>query len=231
MTSHSPDIATEAFFRDRNLLFTIAYEMLGSASDAEDVLQETWLRWVNVDIDQVRDYRAYLVRITTRQSLNLLRTQKRRREEYVRQIASRARKHVEERRPRLSATRSETRAALESFLHAVDTGDIQALLNVLSPDVMFVADGGGLKKAALKPLTGSMKLANAIVHALRKSGSVLQGSVTTINGGPALLMVLDGEVDGIMVGHVEDSKITGLYYVRNPEKLSWIDTQTSMTLQ
>jgi DNA-directed RNA polymerase specialized sigma24 family protein len=60
------DAATEAFLTHRNLLFTVAYEMLGSAADAEDVLQETWLRWVGVDLDTVQDQRAYLVRITTR---------------------------------------------------------------------------------------------------------------------------------------------------------------------
>ena len=62
------------FVAHRNLLFTVAYEMLGSAADAEDVLQETWLRWADVDLDEVRDPRAYLVRITTRLSLNRLRT-------------------------------------------------------------------------------------------------------------------------------------------------------------
>src|SRR5690348_12414155 len=78
-----PDRATEAFLAHRNLLFTVAYEMLGSAADAEDVLQETWLRWVGVDLDLVRDQRAYLLQITTRQSLTRMRTLGRRRETYV----------------------------------------------------------------------------------------------------------------------------------------------------
>src|SRR5262249_51429591 len=78
-----PDPATEAFVAHRNLLFTVAYEILGSAADAEDVLQEAWLRWSGVDLDGVRDQRAYLVRITTRQALNRLRTLGRRRESYV----------------------------------------------------------------------------------------------------------------------------------------------------
>ena len=75
--------ATDAFVAHRNLLFTVAYEMLGSAADAEDVLQETWLRWADVVLDEVRDPRAYLVRITTRLSLNRIRTLSRRRESYV----------------------------------------------------------------------------------------------------------------------------------------------------
>src|SRR2546422_6037965 len=77
------DPATEAFLAHRNLLFTVAYELLGSAADAEDVLQETWLRWVNVELGTVRDHRAYLVRITTRQALTRLRTLGRRKESYV----------------------------------------------------------------------------------------------------------------------------------------------------
>src|SRR4051812_21667453 len=77
------DSATEAFVTHRNLLFTVAYEMLGSAADAEDVLQETWLRWVGVDLGAVQDQRAYLVRITTRQALSRLRTLRRRKETYV----------------------------------------------------------------------------------------------------------------------------------------------------
>jgi RNA polymerase sigma-70 factor (ECF subfamily) len=74
---------TTAFVAHRNLLFTVAYEMLGSAADAEDVLQETWLQWMKVDVGEVRDERAYLVRITTRRSLDRLRTIRRRKEEYV----------------------------------------------------------------------------------------------------------------------------------------------------
>jgi RNA polymerase sigma-70 factor (ECF subfamily) len=83
MNDHPTGPATAAFLAHRNLLFTVAYELLGSAADAEDVLQETWQRWVHVDLAQVRDQRAYLVRITTRQSLNRLRAMKRRREAYV----------------------------------------------------------------------------------------------------------------------------------------------------
>ncbi|MCB5906151.1 RNA polymerase sigma-70 factor [Streptomyces pinistramenti] len=77
------DPATEVFVAHRNLLFTVAYEMLGSAADAEDVLQETWLRWAGADLPTVRDRRAYLVRITTRQALSRLRTLGRRKESYV----------------------------------------------------------------------------------------------------------------------------------------------------
>ncbi|MCX4870745.1 RNA polymerase sigma-70 factor [Streptomyces sp. NBC_00257] len=77
------DPATGAFIAHRSLLFTVAYEMLGSAADAEDVLQETWLRWAGVDLGTVQNQRAFLVRITTRQALSRLRTLGRRKESYV----------------------------------------------------------------------------------------------------------------------------------------------------
>ena len=73
----------DPFVAHRSLLFTVAYEMLGSAADAEDVLQESWLRWAAADRSQVRDPRAYLVRVVTRQALNRLRALSRSREEYV----------------------------------------------------------------------------------------------------------------------------------------------------
>jgi len=76
-------MSDDPFVEHRSLLFTVAYELLGSAADAEDVLQESWLRWDAVDKDEVRDPRAYLVRIVTRQSLNRLRTLQRQRETYV----------------------------------------------------------------------------------------------------------------------------------------------------
>ncbi|MFD4429285.1 sigma-70 family RNA polymerase sigma factor, partial [Nocardia sp. NPDC058497] len=215
------DSATEAFVAHRNLLFTVAYEMLGSAADAEDVLQETWLRWVDVDQAEIRDQRAYLVRITTRQSLTRLRTLGRRKETYVgpwlpepllttpdiaedveladsvsmammlvletlapveravfvlrevfdlaydeiaaavdktpaavRQIAHRARAHVAARRPRGVVSSAESKHALEAFGRAVETGDLQGLLDLLAPDIVLLADGGGVVKAVVRPIVG-----------------------------------------------------------------------------
>src|SRR5437667_1254939 len=76
-------MSEDAFVTHRSLLFTVAYEMLGSAADAEDVVQESWLRWADVDQSQVREPRVYLIRVVTRQALNQMRTLSRRREEYV----------------------------------------------------------------------------------------------------------------------------------------------------
>jgi RNA polymerase sigma-70 factor (TIGR02957 family) len=298
MSDHATDQATETFVAYRNLLFTVAYEMLGSAVDAEDVLQETWLRWVKVDLAQVRDQRAYLVRITTRQALNRLRTLRRRKEAYVgpwlpepmltapdvaddvelaesvslalmlvletlspteravfvlreafdvsydeiaaavdkspaavRQIVHRARQHVEARRPREVVSPSETRAVLESFRRAVEGGDIQALLDVLAPDVVLVADGGGVKQAALRPITGADKVVRLIFGGLGRTEGALTAGLTEINGTPALLLRLDGGVDGVLAVRIKDARITGIYYVRNPEKLSRVESETVLTLR
>ncbi|MFJ3883533.1 RNA polymerase sigma-70 factor [Streptomyces sp. NPDC090077] len=292
------DAATEAFTAHRNLLFTVAYEMLGSASDAEDVLQETWLRWVKVDLAQVEDRRAYLVRITTRQSLNRLRAMSRRKESYVgewlpeplltapdvaqdvelaesvsmammlvletlspteravfvlreafdvgydeiaaavdktpaavRQIAHRARKHVDARRPRQSVSASQTRAVMESFRRALDNGDLQGLLDVLAPDVVLVGDGGGIKQAALRPVTGADKVGRFIIGGVGKKADRFTITPTVVNGSPALLAHLDGELDGVMAFHVEDGRIAGIYFVRNPEKLGAVGAAAPITLR
>ncbi|MFB8116153.1 RNA polymerase sigma-70 factor [Streptomyces sp. NPDC055962] len=292
------DRATETFVAQRNLLFTVAYEMLGSAVDAEDVLQETWLRWVEVDLDQVRDQRAYLVRITTRQALNRLRTMSRRKESYVgpwlpepllttpdvaqdvelaesvsmavllvletlspteravfvlrevfdvgydeiaaaidktpaavRQIAHRARRHVDARRPRSVVTQRQTRAAVESFVRALEGGGLQELLDVLAPDVVYMGDGGGVKHAALRPIVGADKVARLLAGGLSRNTIPVTFDPTMVNGSPALALHLDGELDSILAVHVEDGRITGLYVVRNPEKLSRIASETPLTLR
>ncbi|WP_416978028.1 RNA polymerase sigma-70 factor [Streptomyces sp. T028] len=298
MNDHTADPATEAFVAHRNLLFTVAYEMLGSAADAEDVLQETWLRWVDADLEEVRDQRAYLVRITTRQALNRLRTLTRRKEAYVgpwlpepllttpdvaqdvelaesvsmalmlvletlspteravfvlrevfdvgydeiaaavdkspatvRQIAHRARRHVDARRPREVVSESRTRAALESFQHAVTTGDLQGFLDVLAPEVVLMSDGGGLKQAAPRPITGALKVARFIMGGTRRHETRLTSEFTMVNGSPALVLRLDGEIDGVVAIRLEDDRITGLYYVRNPEKLTRVDSENPLTLR
>ncbi len=248
MSDHA-DPATGAFVAHRNLLFTVAYEMLGSAADAEDVLQETWLRWVEVDLETVRDRRAYLIRITTRQSLNRLRTMNRRKEAYVdvsydeiaaavdrnpaavRQIAHRARQHVRTRRPRTTVPPGRARAALASFQRALETRDFQGLLDVLAPDLVLVADGGGVKRAALRPVAGADKVIRMLVGGLGRTEAAVTGDPTVVNGGPALLIRLDGELDGVLAIRVEDARITGLYYVRNPAKLTRMGSETPLTLR
>ena len=287
-----PDPATEAFLAHRNLLFTVAYEMLGSATDAEDVVQETWLRWAGVDLDAVQNQRAYLVRIATRQALSRLRTLARRKESYVgpwlpeplltapdvaedveladsvsmamllvletltpteravfvlhevfdlaydeiaeavdkspaavRQIGRRARIHVAARRPRGIVSPAETRTALEAFQRAVDTGDLQRLLDILAPDVVLLADGGGVVRAALEPIVG----AGNVAELLGRIAETVSPRPAHVNGFPALIFQLDNKVATVMAVRVEDGLITGLYAIRNPEKLSHMGRETTVS--
>jgi RNA polymerase sigma-70 factor, ECF subfamily len=289
------DPATEAFLAHRNLLFTVAYEMLGSAADAEDVLQETWLRWAGVDLGTVHDQRAYLVRITTRQALSRLRTLGRRKESYVgpwlpeplltapdvaedveladsvsmamllvmetltpaeravfvlrevfdvaydeiaeavgkspaavRQIAHRARAHVAARRPRGVVSPAETRDALEAFQRAAETGDLQRLLDILAPDVVFLGDGGGVVQAVPVPVVGAGRVARLLAVGLRRLPAAASLQPAQVNGYPALILRLDGEIDSVIAVRLDDGLVTGLYSVRNPEKLSHMEQETAL---
>ena len=289
------DPATEAFLAHRNLLFTVAYEMLGSAADAEDVLQETWLRWAGVDLDTVRDQRAYLVRITTRQALSRLRTLGRRKESYVgpwlpeplltapdvaedveladsvsmamllvletltpaeravfvlrevfdvaydeiaeavgksqaavRQIAHRARAHVAARRPRGVVSPAETRDALEAFQRAAETGDLQNLLDILAPDVVFLGDGGGVVQAVLAPIAGPARWPGCWPSGWAGSPRAASVQPAQVNGYPALVLRLNGEIDSVIAVRIDDGLITGLYAVRNPAKLSHMEQETAL---
>jgi RNA polymerase sigma-70 factor (TIGR02957 family) len=269
--------------------------MLGSAADAEDVLQETWLRWAGVDLDTVQDQRAYLVRITTRQALTRLRTLGRRKESYVgpwlpeplltapdvaedveladsvsiamllvletlgpteravfvlrevfdlaydeiaeavdkspaavRQIAHRARAHVAARRPRGVVSPAETRDALEAFQGAVETGDLQRLLDILAPDVVLLGDGGGVKQAVPRPVVGADKVARLLAAGLGRIAAAVSLQPAQVNGYPALVLRLDGELDAVVAVRIDDGLITGLYAVRNPEKLSHMERETAL---
>jgi len=125
----------------------------------------------------------------------------------------------------------ETKAALRSFQRAVETGDPQALLDVLSPEVVLVADGGGVRQAALRPVVGADKVVRLFFGGMSKTAGTLTAGPTIINGSPALLIRLDGAVDGVLAVHVESSRISSIYYVRNPEKLLRLESKTSLTLR
>ena len=287
-------MSEDAFARHRSLLFTVAYEMLGSAADAEDVVQETWLRWADVDHAVVRDPRAYLVRIVTRQALNRLRSVARRREEYVgewlpeplltspdvaadvelaesvsiamltvletlgpaeravfvlrevfdtpydeiaeavgkspaavRQIAHRARDHVAARRPRMPVSTTEQQEAVDRFLAAVRHGDLQNLLDVLAPDVVIVADGGGLVAAARRPIEGAERVASLLLKGLRSVD--FEAKAVWLNGSPAIRLDIGGQVDTAVSLAVENGRITRIYAIRNPHKLAHLHGAAALT--
>jgi RNA polymerase sigma factor (sigma-70 family) len=277
----------DPFVTHRGLLFTVAYEMLGSATDAEDVVQETWLRWAGVDRTAVRDPRAYLVRIATRQALNRLRTVSRRREDYVgewlpeplltgpdmaddaelaenvsialltvletlgpveravfvlhevfetpydevaevvvksaaavRQIAPRARQHVAARRPRTRVDPAQQEATLEKFMAAITSGDVWGLVEVLAPEVVLIADGGGLVRAARKPLSG----AETVVAFLARVADLSDLVATTacFNAMPSARFEVGGSVTAVSLV-IERDRITRIYAMRNPNKLGWLE--------
>jgi RNA polymerase sigma-70 factor (ECF subfamily) len=293
--------ALAPFDRHRRLLFTVAYQMLGSVADAEDVVQDAWLRWSAADRDEVADDRAYLVRITTRLALDRLGSARARRETYVgpwlpeplmtggavasaqvapepeeaaelteqvslallvvletlspaeravfvlkevfglpvsevaaalgrsaaavRQMAHRAREHVEARRPRFDTDRRAQREATERFLAAAAGGDMEALLAVLAPDVVLVTDGGGKAKAALRPISGADKVARfvAAVSAEGLENPDLRVELADVNGAPAIV-AWEGTEPYLSMSMVVggDGRIEQVLLVRNPDKLRGI---------
>lgn len=284
----------DPFVVHRGLLFTVAYELLGSAADAEDVLQESWLRWAAVDRAEVRDPRAYLVRIVTRQALNQLRSASRRREDYVgewlpeplatspdvaddvelaesvsmamltvletlapaeravfvlrevfdvpyeeiaeaidkspaavRQIAHRAKQHVTARRPRVRVELSEQERVVAKLVAAFNTGDVQGLMDVLAPDVVSVADGGGkVRGAARHPIRGAKKLAAYLAGSLAKSEVRPVATMVWVNGAPGMRVELDGQLAGVVSVAVEGGRISRIYSVANPDKLERFELES-----
>jgi RNA polymerase sigma-70 factor (ECF subfamily) len=290
-----PDDRLQAFDRHRRLLFTVAYQMLGSVADAEDVVQDAWLRWSAAERDDVADPKAYLVRITSRLALDRLGAARTRRETYVgpwlpeplltdaasaepdpaeaaeigeqvslallvvletlspleravfvlrevfgmpagevaavldrseaavRQVAHRARQHVEARRPRFDADRTTQRAVTERFLAAVAGGDVDDLMAVLSPGVVLVSDGGGQASAALRPVTGAEKVARfAIGIAVKGQRNFpdLRIEIADVNGSPALVGWIGEEPFGVLSLGVSNGLVDEVFVMVNPDKLT-----------
>jgi RNA polymerase sigma-70 factor (ECF subfamily) len=146
----------------------------------------------------------------------------------VRQIAHRARAHVTARRPRGTVSSTETREVLASFRRAVETGDLQGLLDMLAPDVVLMGDGGGIKQAVLRPVIGADRVARVLITGPSRIDAVMSFEGVQVNGLPALIVRLDGELDTVVTLRLDDGVITGLYAVRNPEKLSFMERETAL---
>jgi RNA polymerase sigma-70 factor (TIGR02957 family) len=294
--------AARVFGEHRDLLVSVAYRVLGSVTDAEDAVQEAWIRWSGVDYTEVADPRAFLVRVTTRLAIDRLRRAKARRESYVgpwlpepiltrqdpaedaamaesvsmamlvvletlspleravfvlreafgmphaeiadvlgrkeeavRQLARRAREHVRERRTRFDADRAEQRRVTERFLEAAAGGDFEALMDVLSPGVTLVADGGGRALAPRRPVRGSERVARflaAIVGegptarflnsvGLEPSGE-MRVHLAQVNGETGVVITAGGEPISALVVDVSDGLVQTIRLVANPEKLAGI---------
>jgi RNA polymerase sigma-70 factor (ECF subfamily) len=287
------DVA-EQFEALRPRLLRLAYSQLGSLAEAEDVVQDAWLRLSRVDIAAIEDLGAWLVTVVSRLALDALGTARMRRERYVgpwlpdplvgaagddadpadrvtldetvshallfvlerlspaertafilhdvfgysfdevgdvvgrtpaaaRQLASRARRHVVEQRPRQSGTPQEQQRAVEAFALAADGGDLEALLAVLDPDVVMRSDGGGRVHAARKPLVGADRVSRALVALARKFAGQSEAHFADVNGLPGLVMVNreDGQVS-VLAFTVDAGRITTIHMQRNPDKLGHV---------
>ncbi|MET8308525.1 MULTISPECIES: RNA polymerase sigma-70 factor [unclassified Micromonospora] len=292
MTPPHPDPDQQVFHNHRNLLFSVAYRILGSAADAEDAVQDAWIKWSAADRSQVADPKAYLARIVSNLALQRLRSSRHQRETYVgpwlpepiltegdtadtvtdaesvsmamlvvletlspleravfvlkevfdfshaeiavaverseaavRQAAHRAREHVRARRPRFTADRSQQRGVTERFIAAATGGDINTLMELLSPDVTLWTDGGGKVRQALRPIVGARTVAAwfAAIGTVTYQGiepADMTAEVVEINGGPGMVFRGAGRVIATVTFDIDaDGRIAAIHNVANPDKL------------
>jgi RNA polymerase sigma-70 factor (ECF subfamily) len=292
----SESTSVEAFEAHRPLLVSVAYRMLGSLAEAEDVVQEAWLRWDRTDRAEIVDVRAFLVRMTTRLAIDRLRRLNARRESYigpwlpepvlterdvaedielaesvslallvvletlspleravfvlreafgyayaeigeiigrneatVRQLARRARDHVQEGRTRFDADQATRRRVTEQFLAACNNGDLNALMTVLAPGVTLYADSGGRVRAPRRPIVGADKVARFFLSIWTipysdwigvAKGPDLEVQLARVNGGPGLVATADGKPVGALVLEIADGVIQTIDLIANPDKLA-----------
>jgi RNA polymerase sigma-70 factor, ECF subfamily len=287
-----PDVSIRlaTFDQYRGLLFSIAYRMLGSVADAEDMLQETFIRWELSSEDDVRSPRAFLVTIISRLCINHLQSARVQREEYVgqwlpeplvtdpgsdpfglikvdeslsmaflvllerltpieravfllrevfeyeyseiaavlaqsevncRQILRRARQHVSALRPRFEAPERKQHDLLERFLQAVETGDMDGLVALLSNDVVLHSDGGGKAIAVPNLVHGADNVARGILGSLRRLvPKTLVRRIAEVNGEPGVVNYLDGKPHSVLTLDAVRGRVRTIYVLTNPEKLS-----------
>ena len=264
----------------RSKLMRVAYRMLGSVTDAEDMVQEAFIRWMKADRAAVYEPEAFLRRTVTRLCLDQLKSARSQRETYVgpwlpdpiveqdeqedvtlplmlalerlspleraafllhdvfglgfeevaatiqrdatacRQLASRARTHVREARPRFQVEKARGLELAEAFFTASRSGDMKALGALLAADISLHADGGGKRPAATKPIIGfdaAMRFHTSLAAHFRKHASKLV-RVGFVNGLPGFITL---EADGLQTTalDIENGKIAAIYVVRNPDKL------------
>jgi RNA polymerase sigma-70 factor (ECF subfamily) len=146
----------------------------------------------------------------------------------VRQIAHRARSHVAARRPRVEVDRAEQRRAVDRFLAALRTGDLQGLMDTLAPDAVLIADGGGVVAAVHQPVVGAKKIVNLLSGFARVAPTAVVEPIL-LNGAPGARVVLDGAVDTVIGFAFEDGRISRVFAVRNPDKLHRLTKETPLS--
>lgn len=274
-----------AVHRDR--LIGLAYRALGRMTEAEDAVQETFLRWSSADRAGIVNPGGWLTTVCTRLCLDRLRSASRQRETYVgpwlpepvvtddldladgvamgetltlaflvllealsplervafllhdvfgfghdevgrmldrtpaaaRQLVSRARRHVSEGRPRFEPDAARRWEVATAFLAAAQGGALDELMRLLAPEVTFTSDGGGVASAALRPVVGADRVARFLVGLLRKAPPETEVRPAVVNGMPAVVGVIDGRPDTVIVVDVADGHVTAVRAIRNPDKL------------
>lgn len=270
--------------------FSIAYQMLGSVSEAEDVVQEAFLRVHRTAQrgEQINSPRAYIATLVTRLAIDELRSARARREHYVgewlpeplatestpaeqaeaadslslaflvlletltpqqraafllrevfqysyaevagiigtsvdstRHLVARARRHVQERRPRNLATRHQRDELAQRFFAAAEQGDLPALEQLLAQDVVLHADGGGKVAAQRRPINGRERVARALsVGVAKLAGRGVRVEITEINGQPGGRAIdADARLIGIMGLDIAEGRIQTIHAIANPDKL------------
>ncbi|NUS83409.1 MAG: RNA polymerase sigma-70 factor [Streptomyces sp.] len=290
----------QVFNEHRKLLFAVAYRILGVAADAEDAVQDAWIKWSAADRSQVADPKAYLTRIVSNVALARLRSTQHKRETYVgpwlpepiltigdtaetvadaesvsmamlvvletlspleravfvlkevfdfshaeiaeaverseaavRQAAHRAREHVRARRPRFTADRGRQREVTERFLAAATGGDVNALMELLSPDVTLWTDGGGKVRQAMRPVVGAATVAAwfAAIGSVTYQGiepADMKVELVEVNGGPGVVFSGPGRVIATVTFDFDsDGRVTAIHNVANPDKLRAVATGTA----
>jgi RNA polymerase sigma-70 factor (ECF subfamily) len=297
----SPEASASRFEAERPRLHGLAYRMLGSVADAEDVVQDAWLRWSRIEPNSLVEPRAWLVRVTTRLCLDRLRSARAKRERYVgpwlpeplvvaadlatpaasegmeraddltvafllalerlspleravfvlhdvfdtayeqvaatlgkseaacRQLASRARAHVEAARPRYKVAEAEAKKLTAAFLNAIRRDDASELGSLLAEDAVLVSDGGGKAKAALKPILGRERVTRFLLGLGRKLAALgpVETRETRLNGLPGLIVRGGNGLTTFALELDQDGRIAALYSVRNPDKLRHLDGEVA----
>ncbi len=145
----------------------------------------------------------------------------------VRQIAHRAREHVQARRRRFGPVDPQQNARITAeFLAAASDGDVATVMSMLAPDVVWTADGGGKATAARRPIVGAQKVANAVMGIMRvgKRMPDVRLEMALCNSAPAVLFYRGDHLEGVFTAEIVDDKITNFYAIRNPDKLAALAT-------
>jgi len=288
MEAMNPAGDIESFEAQRPRLTRLAYRMLGSVAEAEDVLQDAWLRWTRAE--GVEDPAGWLVRVVSRLCIDRMRSAKARREVYrgpwlpeplieelnvdpveraedvsvafllalerlspleravfllhdvfdedygavaqtlgrneaaVRQLAARARAHVKDARPRFTVSQEEAAKLAAAFMAAAAQGDMAALSAVLAADAVMVTDGGGKRKASLRPMIGREEIIRLLEGIAWRNGAAFAMSfrAVRINGYPGVILETEEGPMTVAFQPGEDGKLVGVYMVRNPDKLGGV---------